>query len=219
MTEAKKTDADKAAADAKIIADKELKDKEEATKKEAEFQKKKDEVIAKSKENLNNIISGLEATGIAKTKAGQAISKAIALTQIGIDSAVAISKASTLATAEGVAAQLAFPTVPGIGTIARITSYASTALSVAANIIRAKQLLSGSGSAGGSSSGGRGSTPSGGGGAAPQFNVVGNSGVNQIAQTMAGQSQQAPIQAYVVAQNVTTAQSLNRNIVNNASLG
>jgi hypothetical protein len=41
--------------------------------------------------------------------------KGIALTQI-IDSAVAISKASSLANAEGVAAQLAFPLVPGIGT-------------------------------------------------------------------------------------------------------
>ena len=68
-----------------------------------------------------------------------------------------------------------------------------------------------------------GSAPSvggaGGGGGAPQFNVVGNSGVNQLAETMQGRSAQAPIQAYVVAQNVTTAQSLNRNIVSNASLG
>lgn len=71
--------------------------------------------------------------------------------------------------------------------------------------------------------GGGGSSPSGsfGGSAAqaPNFNVVGNSGVNQLAQTLGGQSEQAPIQAYVVASNVSSAQSLNRNIVNNASLG
>ena len=54
---------------------------------------------------------------------------------------------------------------------------------------------------------------------APNFNVVGNSGVNQLAQTMSGQSEQAPIQAYVVASNVTSAQSMNRNIITNASLG
>jgi len=62
---------------------------------------------------------------------------------------------------------------------------------------------------------------SGGGGSsmAPQFNVVGNSGVNQLAETMQGRSAQAPIQAYVVANDVTTAQGLNRNIVTNASLG
>jgi hypothetical protein len=71
--------------------------------------------------------------------------------------------------------------------------------------------------------GGGGSSPSGsfGGSAAqaPNFNVVGNSGVNQLAQTLGGQSEQAPIQAFVVAQDVTTAQGLNRNIVTNASLG
>lgn len=186
---------------------------------DAEREKLRDEAIASSKQNLQNIIQGLETAGLAKSKAGQAISKALALTQIGIDSAVAISKASTLANAEGVAAQLAFPTVPGIGTVARVTSYASTALSVISNIVRAKQLLSGGGG-GSSSGGGRSTAPTGGGGgAAPQFNVVGNSGVNQLAQTLGGNSEQAPIQAYVVANDVTTAQGLNRNIINNASLG
>ena len=201
-----------------IARDEEAKKKRETDAAEdLEFQKSKDEAIAASKQNLNNIISGLEESGLAKTKAGQGISKAIALTQIGIDSAVAISKASTLANAEGTAAQLAFPTVPGIGTAARIISYASTALSVVSNIARAKKLLSSGGSStGGSSGGGGGSAPTGGGAPPPQFNVVGNSGVNQIAETLGAQQ---PVQAYVVASNVTTQQSLDRNIVNNASLG
>ena len=182
--------------------------------KEIEFQKNKDLAIATSKQNLTNIISGLEASGLNKTKAGQVISKAIALTQIGIDSAVAISKASTLANAEGVAAQLAFPNVPGIGTIARVVSYASTAASVIGNISRARQLLSSGGSGGG------GSAPSGGGGApaAPAFNVVGASSTNQLAQTI-GNQQQQPIKAYVVSNDVTTAQSLDRNIISSASIG
>jgi hypothetical protein len=201
-----------------VARDEEAKKKREAdAAEEIAFQKSKDDAIASSKQNLTNIISGLEETGLAKTKAGQGLSKAIALTQIGIDSAVAISKASTLANAEGVAAQLAFPTAPGIGTAARIISYASTALSVVSNIARAKKLLSSGGSSsGGSSGGGGGSAPTGGGAPAPQFNVVGNSGVNQIAQTLGSQQ---PVQAYVVASNVTTQQSLDRNIVANASLG
>jgi hypothetical protein len=187
-------------------------------KEEEELQKNKDLAIATSKENLTSIISGLESTGLAKTKAGQVLSKTIALTQIGIDSAVALSKASTLANAEGVAAQLAFPLVPGIGTIARVISYATTAMSVASNISKAKQLLSG----GGSVSAGGGSAPSAGGvpsaPAAPSFNVVGNSGVNQIAGVM--QQQGAPVlKTYVTAGDVTTAQGLNRNIVSNATLG
>lgn len=178
------------------------------------FEENKNKVLASSKENLNNIISGLENTGIAKTKAGQTVSKAIALTQIGIDSAVAISKASTLANAEGVAAQLAFPLIPGAGTIARVTSYASTALSVASNIARAKQLLSSGGSSGG------GSMPSGSSSAPtpPQFNIVGQSGTNQLAQTIAGQ-QNKPIEAFVVSSAVTTSQALDRNRVKTATFG
>lgn len=184
---------------------------------EAKFQKDKDTAIAESKANLTNIISELEAAGIADTKAGQAISKAIALTQIGIDSAVAISKASTLANAEGVAAQLAFPLVPGIGTIARIVSYASTAASVIGNISRARQLLSSGGAGGGGAIG-----SAGGGGsaapvaAAPTFNVVGTSGQNQIAQSLGNQ---APVKAYVVGSDVSTQQSLDRNIVKTATIG
>jgi len=185
--------------------------------KDAELEKNKNDVIAKSKENLTNIISGLESSGLAKTKAGQVLSKAIALTQIGIDSAVAISKASTLANAEGVAAQLAFPTVPGAGTIARVISYASTALSVAANIARAKQLLSsgGGGSVGGSSGGGtRGS--GGGGSPAPSFNIVGQNPNNQLAQSIANKQSQ-PIEAFVVSGNVSNAQSLDRNRITTAT--
>lgn len=51
---------------------------------------------------------------------------------------------------------------------------------------------------------------------APTFNVVGTSGQNQIAQTLGNQ---APVKAYVVSNDVTTAQSLDRNIVQTATLG
>ena len=51
----------------------------------------------------------------------------------------------------------------------------------------------------------------------PQFNVVGTSGVNQIAQVV-GQGQQ-PIKAYVVSSEVSSQQSLDRNKVMSASLG
>lgn len=51
---------------------------------------------------------------------------------------------------------------------------------------------------------------------APSFNVVGTSGQNQIAQSLGNQ---APVKAYVVSNDVTTAQSLDRNIVNTATIG
>lgn len=50
----------------------------------------------------------------------------------------------------------------------------------------------------------------------PQFNVAGDAGVNQIASTLANQP---PIKAYVVGKEVSTQQSLDRNIVKNATLG
>jgi len=218
---AKDADASiKRTADEKLIADKKLEDKKATDDKELEFQRNKDYAIANSKQNLNNIIAGLEASGLAKTKAGQVISKAIALTQIGIDSAVAISKASTLANAEGVAAQLAFPLVPGIGTVARVLSYASTAASVIGNISRARQLLSSGGSGGGTAPSSSGIGGGGGGvaSAPPSFNVVGASATNQLAQTI-GQKEQQPIKTYVVAGDISTAQSLNRNIISSATLG
>ena len=49
--------------------------------------------------------------------------------------------------------------------------------------------------------------------AVPQFNVVGDSGINQIAQL-----QQQPVQAFVVSGEVTTSQALDRNRVQNATL-
>jgi len=51
--------------------------------------------------------------------------------------------------------------------------------------------------------------------ATPQFNVVGDSGINQIAQL---QLQQQPVQAFVVSGEVTTSQALDRNRVQNATL-
>jgi hypothetical protein len=51
---------------------------------------------------------------------------------------------------------------------------------------------------------------------APSFNVVGTSGQNQIAQSLGNQ---APVKAYVVSNDVTTAQSLDRNIVKTATIG
>ena len=52
----------------------------------------------------------------------------------------------------------------------------------------------------------------------PAFNVVGQGGTNQLAQVIGEQTQQ-PVQAYVVANDVTSAQSLQRNIQSEAGIG
>ena len=49
---------------------------------------------------------------------------------------------------------------------------------------------------------------------APQFNVVGQSGINQLASL-----NQQPVQAYVVSGQVTSQQALDRNRLENATLG
>jgi hypothetical protein len=52
----------------------------------------------------------------------------------------------------------------------------------------------------------------------PAFNTVGASGTNQLADAIGGQSQQ-PVQAFVVSSSVTTAQELDRNIIDDATIG
>ena len=78
----------------------------------------------------------------------------------------------------------------------------------------ASQKFEGGGDTGGGATPTGGGLEAGGGGAiTPEFNVVGDSGINQLAQL-----QQQPVQAYVVSGEVTTAQALDRNRVQNATL-
>ena len=53
---------------------------------------------------------------------------------------------------------------------------------------------------------------------APQFNLVGSSGTNQLASAIGSQTQQ-PVKAYVVSSEVTTQQAMDRQISDTASLG
>lgn len=172
--------------------------------------------IAKSGEDL---LLAIQANGLAKSKAGQAAMKGLALVQIAADSAIAFSKMmqGSESSAAG-AASVAGPAAPGVYTATKIAFYASGTATILANIARAKALLSGNG---GASGGGSTTLPTTGGGAgatAPQFNVVGNTGVNQLAGVI-GNREAAPVQSYVLANNVTTAQSLQRNIIQSATLG
>tara|TARA_R110002051_G_scaffold236725_1_gene297820 strand:- start:1102 stop:2835 length:1734 start_codon:yes stop_codon:yes gene_type:complete len=51
----------------------------------------------------------------------------------------------------------------------------------------------------------------------PAFNIVGQSETSQLSETIANQNQK-PVQAFVVSNDVTTAQSLQRNIVQGATI-
>ena len=89
---------------------------------------------------------------------------------------------------------------------------AGIAMSIRSAVSAAKGVVGGSGGGGGG--GGNVAIPS----APPAFNVVGANPQNQLAETLSGESQ-TPIKAFVTSGDVTTAQSLERNIIENASIG
>lgn len=144
-------------------------------------------VFEKNKAIQKGLLIAESAAGIAKTIINTQVGNAKTIAQLGVLPAAPLVAANNI----------------------------SSAISIAATVAATAKGLAALGGGGGSSASG--SAPAGGSQtSAPSFNVVGNSGVNQIAQTLGTQQ---PIQAYVVASNVTTQQSLDRNIVNNASLG
>ena len=95
--------------------------------------------------------------------------------------------------------------------------YISAGLAIAGGLKNVKAIMSVK-----TPKGGGGSAPSGGGmgngPSAPSFNVVGASPTNQLAQSL-GEKQNTPIKAYVVSGEMSTAQSLDRNIIKSATLG
>lgn len=133
--------------------------------------------------------------------------KDLAIAGIILDQASAV--ASIAINTQKNAAKAGYLTPTGIAELA------AGAIGITSAIIAAKQgidAINSSGIQGGSgSSGGMVAPP------APKFNVVGASGINQVAQSI-GQQNNQPIKAYVVSKDVTTAQSLDRNIVNAASM-
>jgi hypothetical protein len=159
--------------------------------------------------------------------------KEVALSILAIQKGLAIADV-VVGAAKGIAAaQVALAAVPAvIGVVpnpmyavqaaitaksialTKITAGTSIAAILAAGIGQAASITSSGGGGGGSTS----PSAGGGGATAPQFNVVGATGVNQLAGVM-GAQQQTPVQAYVVANNVTTAQGLDRNIIQSATLG
>jgi hypothetical protein len=136
---------------------------------------------------------------------GSKVGKALALAQATISGYQGVQNAYTTAQASPIT--IGFPAYP----------YIQAGLAGAFSLLQIKKIMSTDPS--GSSSPNLGGGGAGGGGATPpSFNVVGNTGVNQLAGVI-GNKEAAPVQAYVVANNVTTAQSLDRNIIASATLG
>jgi hypothetical protein len=133
------------------------------------------------------------------------VGKAMAIASATISGVQGVQNAYT--TAQKSPITLAFPAYPAIS--------AGLAGAVALKNIASIKSINPSG--GGGASVTKPSVPTGA-STPPSFNVVGQSDTNQLASAIGGQSQQ-PVQAFVVANDVTTAQSMDRNIIDDASLG
>lgn len=116
-----------------------------------------------------------------------------------------------------------FNSLSGIPIIGPALGAAAAGAAIASGLATVKKIASTKVPGGGGGSGGSVSAPSVPSAPTapslpPSFNIVGASDTNQLADAVAGQSQ-APIQTYVVANDVTTAQSLQNNIVEGATIG
>ena len=130
-----------------------------------------------------------------------------------VNKAVGIAQA-VISTAQGVMAQLAVPQDALTGAnFVKAGIVAATGAAQIATIAKSKFQ----GGAAGSSPTAPSSTAPSASSQPASFNVVGNTGVNQLAETLGNQGQQ-PIQAFVVGSEVTTQQSLDRNKVETATL-
>lgn len=161
------------------------------------------EIEIQTAQDFFNLLSGLGEKNKSIQKAALIANSALSIAEIINNTNVGSSK------------EVATKGIFGLSTSTIL--YAKMGISIASVLAATAKGLSalGGGSAGGG--GGAVSTPTVS-APAPSFNVVGSSGTNQLAQAIGKQSTQ-PVEAYVVASNVTSAQSLNRNIVTSATIG
>lgn len=217
-----------------IIDEKQLADSEKA-RQFADEQIALEENIAQRKRQINMQYIGFAAglSGLLQQIAGK--NKAIATAGLILEKGAAIANVVIGASQSIFEAKKNEAAVPFFTSVGGFTipnplkpaSLALTAKSIAMTKIGAGLAIAGIGATAigqGKSipgGGGQSSIPSSvptGASTPPAFNVVGASDTNQLASAIGGQSQQ-PVQAYVVANDVTTAQSMDRNIIDDASLG
>jgi hypothetical protein len=194
----------KEARDAEAAADKEAKDKEKQRVKELNDAK------IQAVQNTLSTIANLAQLFAGKSEKQQ-------------KKAFEIQKAANIANATidtYKAAQGAYASLSSIPVVGPVLGAAAAAAAIAAGLVNVKNIASQKFEAGGSISASA-PAPSGGGGGGggnvitPNFNIVGNA---QATNPLAGLGE-GLIQAYVVSGDVTTAQSLDRNRVNNATFG
>lgn len=175
--------------------------KNEAAEKQRQEDFAREQAITSAKIDLAGQALGA-LQGLAKE--GSAASKAIAVGQVVLDAYKAIQ--ATFANASANPTSILFPGYPAV--MAGIT--AVTAFGNVKKILSVDETGKTAPSVGGSG-GGRGAQP-------PSFNVVGTAPENQLAESI-GDSEKKPVKAYVVGDDVTNQQALDRKITEGASIG
>lgn len=190
-----------------------------------ELEEKKQQFAQDTLDNASRIVGEETKLGKAMLIAKQLLAAKEFLISIG-----ALKQKANVAAAEANLSQAKGGTAIAEGTaetakigfpqnVIPLIAYAATAVGIISSIMSAVKGTKKAAAEAGGSAGGSAPTPvqpvapS-----APAFNIVGTTETSQLAETITGQSQQ-PIQAYVVSNDVTTAQSLDRNIVQGATIG
>ena len=203
-------------------ADRKAKEDEDKKKAHEEELKQKEEIRQATLDNLDTII----ASAGQETKIGRAlfiakqamiikeqvIKAKATLTELGM---IAAKSGADIASGAGATAKVGFPQ-----NVPLLIAFAAQAAGIFSSIKSAVNAAKGSASKMGASGGGSVSMPrmSSAASAPPAFNVVGASETNQLAQSI-GQDEKQPLKAYVVSNEVSDAQALDRNIVESASIG
>jgi hypothetical protein len=198
-------------------------DEQNAIITEGDFKTEEERTKAKDA-NVKARIELDKLEGKAKIDALDAVSQTLAGASELLGKETAAGKAMAIASATistFLSAQKAYDATVGIPYVGPFLAPVNAGLAIASGIKNVKSILSVKvpGGGGGASAPSISSSATGGATSAPQFNVVGNAGTNQLASSLGNAMQQNPIQAYVVSGAVTTAQSLDRNIIQNASIG
>jgi len=195
--------AEEAKVDAAIEADNKKKELAEAELlREQELQKQKLELTSAAFGAIGDLINSFAGESEAAQERAFNVTKAVNLAQAITNTALAVTAALT---AGGNPIKLA--------TGAQFIEAGIAAAAGAAQIATIARTQFNAGGGGGGASNIP-NPPTGGGANPATFNVVGNTGTNQLAQTLG----QQPLQAYVVAGDVTSAQSLERNKIQQSTL-
>ena len=189
-------------------AEKRRKEEEEKEKIAADYKEKQ------YRETYNNLQDVVALGGKKMEKVG----KALAIADVVRSSVKSVSETISNTAAANAKAVAASPLTSGMPFVAINTAKAALSIgSTVAGATKSIQAIKGDaksvgGAAAPSGGGGGGSAPT-----PPQFNIVGATETSQLAEAVGSQTQQ-PVQAYVVANDVTTAQSLENNIVEGATI-